>query len=209
MGPLVMTGLAAMGATIGMGWIIASTTRPPTEARDRRVPTASSFAIIVLAFCQSIAILAVVAGLLAIFTYGRIEPGDQVLVAGLAVIGALAGAALIVRARGTADPRVVMIGSSFIGGPAVLGIVVAVLSLTVSDVHPKHPIEGPFALLGVVSLGAALAVGALGARAIRSMEGADDITIRAISSRSISRIALVQIAGIGPSIVAIFLVMTR
>lgn len=163
-----------------------------------------------MAFCEGIAILGVVVGLLGVFTDSRTAPADGLLAAGPAVAGAIVGLGVVARSRHTADPRLVFQAATYIIGLANLGIVVAVLAALVGGAGRKHPIDGPiFAILGLVSLGSALALGSNGAQAIMLIEGVDEATARAISSKWIVRSALIQLVGVGTSIVAIALVLAR
>lgn len=209
MGPLVMTGLAALGAGVGIGWLHSSTWMPTNESTDRRVATGRGLAIVSMAICEGIAVLGVVVGVLAVMTDGQIAQTDGLLAAGPAVVGALVGLGLVVRHRQTADPRLIPQAVFFIVGLAALGIVVAVLAYSFGEDGPKHPIEGPFLILGLVSLASALAIGATGADAVRSMEGADETASKAIAARQISRSALFQLAGVGASVIAILLIVLR
>lgn len=206
MGPLVMTGLATFGAAVGVG-LLLSGTYPTTEPIDRRVPGSRSLAIVLMAFCEGIGVLGVVAGNLAVTLDGKVGANDALLAAGPAVTGALIGIAIVVRNRPTVNTALVPIATSFIVGMAMLGIVVAVLVVTLGDVGSKHPIDGPFEILGFVSVGASLAIGRTGATAIRSMEGASDEARKAISGRQIARSALFQAAGVAASAIAIALIV--
>jgi len=209
LGPLVMTGLAALGAAVGIGWLYASTWIPTHEPTDRRVLTGRSLALVSMAFCEGIAVLGVVVGILAVMTDGQIAQTDRLFAAGPAVVGAVIGLGLVVRHRQTADPRLVPHAVVFIVGLANLGIVVALLAYILGEDGPKHPIEGPFVILGLVSLASALAIGRTGARAVRSLERADEIASKAIQAKQIARNALFQIAGVGASIIAVVLILAR
>ena len=55
----------------------------------------------------------------------------------------------------------------------------------------------------------ALALGASAARAIRSMEGADEVAAKAIQARWIVRNAVLQLPGVGASLVAIAFIFVR
>ena len=206
MGPLVMTGLATFGATVGVG-LLLSGTYPTTEPIDRRIPSGRSLAIVMMAFSMGIGTLGVVVGLLASMTDGDVGGTAWILAAGPAAAGAIIGIAIIVRNQPTANAQLVPIAVSFVVGMGVLGAVVAMMALTLADVGTKHPISGPFELLGLVSLASAIGIGLTGARAVRSMNGADEASSRTISSRQIMRGALFQAAGVAASAVAIVIVM--
>jgi len=133
LGPLVMTGLAALGAAVGIGWLCASSWIPTHEPTDRRVLTGRSLALVSMAFCEGIAVLGVVVGILAVMTDGQIGLTDELLAAGPAVVGAVIGLGLVVRHRRTADPRLVPHAVVFIVGLANLGIVVALLAYILGE----------------------------------------------------------------------------
>ena len=206
MGPLVMTGLATFGAAIGVG-LLLSGTYPTTEPVDRRGPSGRSPAIVLMAFSMGIGTLGVVAGLLAAMTDGDVGGTAWLLAAGPAVVGAIIGIAIIVRNQPTANEQLVPIAVSFVVGMAVLGAVVAMLALTFADVGAKHPISGPFEVLGLISLASAIGIGLTGADAVGSMNGAELATARAISARQIRRGALFQAAGVAASAVSIVIIM--
>ncbi len=206
MGPLVMTGLATFGAAVGVG-LLLSGTYPTTEPIDRPPPTGRGLAIVMMAFSMGIGTLGAVVGLLAAMTDGDVGGTAWILAAGPAAAGAIVGIAIIVRNQPTANAQLVPIAMSFTIGMGFLGALVAMLALTFADVGAKHPINGPFELLGLVSLASAIGIGLTGAGAVRSMNGADVASARTISSRQIMRGALFQAAGVAASAVAIVIVM--
>lgn len=208
MGPLVMTGLATFGATVGVG-LLLSGTYPTTDPIDRQTPTGRGLAIVMMAFSMGIGTLGVVVGLLAAMTGADVAGTAWILAAGPAAAGAIVGIAIIVRNQPTADVQIVPIAVSFVVGMGVLGAVAAMMALTFADGGPKHPISGPFEVLGLVSLASAIGIGLTGARAVRSMNGADEASSGTISSRQIMRGALFQAAGVAASVVAIVIIMLR
>ncbi len=208
MGPLVMTGLATFGAAVGIG-LLMSGTYPTSEPIDGRVPTSRGLAIVLMAFCAGLGVLGIVAGLLAVMLDVTVEPNDSLLAAGPAVMGALVGIAIIVRNRPTMNAALVPISISFIVGMAMLGVMVTVIAFSLGGLGTNLPIDGPFEILGLVSLIASVAIGRSGAAAIRSMNGASDDARRAISGRQIARSGLFQAAGVAASVIAIVLVVRQ
>jgi hypothetical protein len=202
-----MTALAALAAAPAIGWISASTWRPG-EPLTRGVPSGRSLAIISLAFCEGIAILGVVAGILAIYLDGPVAPIDEALAAALPIAGAVLGVVLVVRDRATTDSLVAIQATSFILGLGVLGPVVSFLgSMSASNrVDPGNP--GPYLILGLAQPGAILGIALTSAVSIRSMRGADIVATRAILARQILRSAILELVGVGSFVIAIWLVVT-
>ncbi len=201
MGPLLMAGLACGGAAVAISLLAAGTSRPAGTA-------SRGFAVVQIAFCQGIAVLGVVAGLLAVFAGAVPDPAGGLLAAGPAAAGAIVGLGLVVRHRHGSDAGVSTIGAMGIVGLAVLGIVVALLAFVIPVVGTTTLSDWPFIILGPVSGASALAIGVTGARALGSMTGADEETAKVIAAAQISRGALFELAAIGASVVAILLIQT-
>jgi hypothetical protein len=161
-----------------------------------------------MAFCEGIAILGVVAGILAIYTGRAVAPIDEVLAAVLPIAGVVLGIVMVVRDRATSDSRVAIQATSFILGLGVLGPVVAFLgSISASNrVDPGDP--GLYLILGLAQLIAILGIALTSATSIRSMRGADIVATRVIFARQILRSAIFELVGVGSFVIAIWPVMT-
>jgi hypothetical protein len=204
-----MSGLAALGAAVGIGMVFSGTFHPTQEPAGRRARRGRRLALTEMVTCEGVAVGGLIAGILAVMTDGQIGQWDGILAAGPAFVGAIIGLGLVVRHNQTADRALLPLAAMFITGPAVLGIVVALLGLFLGDVGARHPIEGPFFVLGLVSLGSALAIGETAARAIKSMEGADEATINGLATKQLLRSWVFQaISGVA-TIIAIVLILVR
>jgi F0F1-type ATP synthase membrane subunit c/vacuolar-type H+-ATPase subunit K len=201
-----MTGLAALGAAPAIGWISASTW-PPTEPPARGKPSGRSLAVISMAFCEGIAILAVVVGLLAIFSNGPIGTTDEALAAALPLTGAVFGLVLVLGAWTRSDRWVALQAGVFILGLGVLGAVVASLGMIIADV-PGPEGNWLYPVLGLVQFGAVLGIAITSGASIRAARGADAEVTRSIAERAILTWAAFELVGIGAFAIAIFLVFT-
>ncbi len=204
MSALAMTGLACFGAATAIGLVASSTV--PTVAVRRGAPSIRGLAIILMAFCEGIAVLGIVVGLLAIDSGLVQDPSSGILAAGAAIVGALVGIGLILANWGRSDRSVAVPGILFVAGLAMLGIVIAVLADVIDRIGTGSVAGWPFAVLGTASALAALAIGVTGTAAIRSMIGKDEADMKAIVAAQISRCALFQMVGVGASVIAILLV---
>lgn len=200
MGALLMTGLASFGAAVAIGLLAAGTSRPAGTVSRR-------LAIVQMAYCQGIAVLGTVVGLLAVTAGAVPDHAGGLLAAGPAAAGAIVGLGLVVRHRLRSDPGISTFGAMFVVGLAILGIVVALLAVFFRDVGTTTLTDWPFIILGPVSTASALAIGVTGARALGSMMGADEETAKVIAAAQISRSVLFQLAAIGASVVAILLIL--
>lgn len=200
MGPLVMVGLAALGAAPAIGWISASTWRPP-ELFARGVPSARALTVVSMAFCAGLGILGFVIGILAVYVGGGATTLDEVMAALPAVAGALIGLAMTQRERDRTDAAMAIQAGTFLVALGVLGVIAAFLATTV-PVAKSSPGGSLFAILGLVEAGAALGIGATSARSIRSMQGANADTVAQIYRRQIGRSGVFQLAGVGAFVVA-------
>jgi len=206
MGPLLMTGLNLLGATIALG-LIASRTPPSPVVPGLPPPPPRSLAVITMAFATGIGVLGVVVGLLAVELGLAFEPSAGVLVVAPAVAGTVVGLAIIFRAGGAADPSVRVVGVAFMLGLAALAVVVAVLAGLLREIGGPAPAVWPFALLGTISGLAALGIGFVAARGIPEVAAADAATARSVMSRQIARCAPLELVGFGGSMVAVALVV--
>jgi hypothetical protein len=161
-----------------------------------------------MAFCEGLAILGVVAGILAIYTGGPVAVSDEVLAAALPIAGAVLGLVLVARDRATTDPLVAIQATSFIIGLGVLGPVVAFLGSMSASNRVITGNFAPYLILGLTQLLAILGIALTSAGSIRSMRGADIVATRAILSRQIVRSATFELVGVGSVVIAIWLVVT-
>jgi hypothetical protein len=203
-----MTGLSSFGAAIALG-LIATGTWPPDGAPPKRgIPTSRGLAVILIAFCMGAAVLGTVVGLLAIFVAGPVaQPGYGLLAAGPALAGGVVGLILVARQLDHGDPYVLTFAAVYILGIGSLGVAVALMAVFVVERATKSIADWPFVILGLVSGGAAIAIGATGATAVTAMRGADEQTARAISKAQIQRTFVFQLAFIAASTVAILLIV--
>jgi hypothetical protein len=160
-----------------------------------------------MAFCQGIAVLGIVAGLLAIYLDGPVAGIDEVLAAGLPIAGVVLGLALILRARATTDRPVAIQAIGFVLGLGVLGPIVAVLATISADNLVDTGFPGPYLILGLAQLGAILGIARTSAGSIQSMRGADLGAARAIMARQMVRSAIFELVGAGSAVTAIWLVI--
>jgi hypothetical protein len=208
MGPLAMTGLSGFGAAIAIGLIAAASWPADEPAGGHQAASARGLAVILMAFCLGIAVLGTVVGLLAIFVAGAVtDTADGLFAAGPAVVGALIGLALIARHWRVADRGTAAFAAVYVFAIANLGCVVALLGVFVVEPAAKSLADWPFVILGFVSGATALAFGATGATAVRSMQGADESAAKAIVAAQISRSALLQIVFTTAGVVAVLLIV--
>ena len=207
MGPLLMTGLSAFGAAVGLGLIAAGTWPPDGAPASRQVPTSRGLAIILMAFCLGAAVLGTVVGLLAIFIAGEVtDPVAGLLAAGPAAVGGLIGLVLVARHWRVGDPRISTLSAVYILNIVALGIVVAMLVLFIVEEPTKDLTDWPFVVCGLINGTCALAIGASGGTAVRAMRGADEQAGTAIVRAQISRNGLLQVPIIASSAIAIALI---
>jgi F0F1-type ATP synthase membrane subunit c/vacuolar-type H+-ATPase subunit K len=206
MGPMLMTGLALFAAAVDNG-LIASRTFPWPTTSGPGSPV-RTLAIVLMAYVEGIAVLGVVVGQLAIFLAG--VPTDAgLLTATLAIVGAIVGIALIVLRRKAADRGITTIAVAFILGSGVLGLVIAVLALTIETPDGSSVADAPFVILGAATAAATLAIGVTGANAMRSLVGVDLPQARRIYNQQIRRCFPLQGVAIGSLFVALVLIIVR
>ena len=208
MSPLIMTALAALAAATGIGWISASTWRA-VEPPARGEPSGRSLAIVSTAFCEGIAILGVVAGLLAIFMDEPVAPIDEVLAGALPIAGAVLGIVLVIRHRRTIDPLVAIQATGFILGLGGLGLVVSFLGTIIADNGGEPGDPGFYVILALAQVIAIAGIALTSANSIQSMRGADVVATRAILARQILRSAIFELIGVGGFVIALLLIVTR
>ncbi len=204
MGPLVMTGLVLFGAAIGLG-VLASQTRPAADPAD--APRIRAILMVAAAFTQSLGVLAVAAGFLAVELGGAAGQTSAVLVAGLAVAGALVGIVLIAGHAGRVDPPAVLIVAMFVIGLGTLGATTGILAIALDEGGSSLPPDWPFVGLGLVSGSCALALGWVGSRALvaASVHGADLSAIHASEIRRSLPLLLVGLGALGLGMLILFL----
>lgn len=213
MGPLLMTGLACFGAAVGIGLLAAGFSPPPgpPERVARYRLSARALLIILVAFVEGVAVVGIVVGLLAI-EYGSVaDPSDGLYAAIPALLGALVGLWLVLTHIDTIQTEVALICAMFIAMLAVLSIVVALLALFIvepdADGSIGQRLTLAFMALGLISGGAALAIGVTGGRAIAAMPDGDEPARRAYRAVVVRRSMPFQLTAIGASTIAIVLVI--
>jgi F0F1-type ATP synthase membrane subunit c/vacuolar-type H+-ATPase subunit K len=204
--PLVMTAFAALAAATGIGWISASTWRP-VEPPVRGEPSGRSLAIISMAFCEGMAVLGVVAGLLAIFMDVPVAPIDEALAAALPIAGAVLGVVLVVRDRAATDPKVAIFAANFILGLGVLGAVVSYLGTIIADHRVDLASPGPYVFLGLAQLIAIVGIAVTSASSIQAMRGADLAAAKAILARQVLRSTIFELVGVGAFVIALLFIV--
>lgn len=204
MGPLLFTGLTCFGGAVAIGLIAAGTSREVDEPAN--AAAVRGWAVILMAFAQGIAVLGVVIGLLAINSGQTLSGASGIFAAGPAVAGAFVGLGLIVRRAGESTTWVSLLASTLIIGLAVLGVVVAMLSVFIVEAGTGTLIDWPFVLLGLASGASALAIGSTGARSIPKVAAADGPSAKTVQSAELSRILPFEGIAIGCSVVAILLI---
>lgn len=207
MGPLLFTGLALFGATIGLGWLTtgALAGAAPAEVGSplRRV------AIIAAAFTTGCGVLGVVVGLLATTTRIRTDGTGALLLVALAGIGATIGQLPVIRAGDELDGRIGGLLRMFAGSLVALGIVVAILAVTIGRATGASPDPLLFAVLGALSACGTIGLGIAGARGLRSVAGLPDGPLaNQAASAAISRVIPFEAISIVATAIAIFLVVS-
>lgn len=198
-----MTGLVLLGAAIGLG-LLASHSRPASVPAD--APRIRAILTIAAAFIQGIGVLAVVVGLLAVELGEAAGQTSALLVAGLAVAGALLGIGLIARTAGRVDPKAALLGAMFVIGLGTLGAVTGILAIVLDERASSLPPDWPFVAIGVISGACALAIGWIGGHALAAASAgdADLVAIRAGMLRRIVPLALVGDGAIGVAMLMLF-----
>ena len=165
-------------------------------------------ATVCMALCSGLGVLGTVVGLLAILLLPLSEPGAAPFVSVPATLGAGTGLVLIGRARREVDrPRAAYAVVNIIS-MGVLGLVVAMLAIVISEEPPGHVNDLVFILLGLVGAAAAIALGVTSSRALESMRGVDEATVKTLLRAHLVRAQLLQVVGIAAVIVAILLLVT-
>ena len=205
MGPLLMTGLHILGATVAIG-LVASRVRP-LAAPPTIPPTPRNLAIIAIAFCSGIGVLGAVVGILAIEAGQGSDAAGPALATVPAALGAIVGLALITRRWGEADRSVASIGAVFIVSQFVLAAVIGLLSVVLDEPARSPASAWLFAALGAVAAVSTIVLGVRGARGVELMATAPPGEARAVMSRQIARIAPFQAVGVICAMAAIALVV--
>lgn len=200
-GPMLLTGLACLGAALGLALVVSSTTREESLPVRR-------LAVITMAFAEGIAVFGVMVGLLAVFGYPVATASDGFVAGVPAIGGAVVGLAMVLRNRDHTNPAITTIGSGFILGLGTLGAVVWVMAIITADVRPKPVDDGPFVILGAIAGLAALTVGIIGSRGVPRLYGVSDEAATAIASAHITRLLPIDLLGIGASAIAILLLVS-
>jgi F0F1-type ATP synthase membrane subunit c/vacuolar-type H+-ATPase subunit K len=205
MGPLLMTGLSVLGATIAIGLVAGRTpqsARPVEQAQPSLVRT---LAIILFAYAEGVGVLGVVVGLLAV-TIGRIAPDtNRWLAISPAFVGAILGLALAYRSAYEPNRQVRTLALAFIVALAVLAAVVAYLSDVLSAIGSAPP-QLPLALAGAIAAAATVGMGWVGSAALPALVDAEQEPGRQLISQQIRRVLPYQLVAFVASGVAITMV---
>jgi F0F1-type ATP synthase membrane subunit c/vacuolar-type H+-ATPase subunit K len=206
MGPLLMTGLSVLGATIAIGLVAGRTpqsARPVEQAQPSLVRT---LAIILFAYAEGVGVLGVVVGLLAV-TIGRIAPDtNRWLAISPAFVGAILGLALAYRSAYEPNRQVRTLALAFIVALAVLAAVVAYLSDVLSAIGSAPPPDLPLALAGAIAAAATVGMGWVGSAALPALVDAEQEPGRQLISQQIRRVLPYQLVAFVASGVAITMV---
>jgi hypothetical protein len=207
MGPLLFTGLALFGATIGLG-------RLTTGAISGGSPVAVGSplrraAVIVSAFITGCGVIGVVVGLLATTGDLQVTGTGALLAVALACVGATIGQLPVIKAGSEIDGRIAWLLRMFVGALVTLGIVVAILAVSIGHAEGPSPDPLPFAILGALSACGTIGLGIAGARGLRSVAGLPDgpLAAQAVSG-VVSRVVPFQAISVIASAVAIVLIYT-
>lgn len=166
MGPLLVTGAACFGAAVGIGLITAAAER--AFERTAEPAAVRGLYIVLAAFLDGIGVLGVVIGILAIFLADVGDTTGAVLAAAPAVGGAAAG--IILAGRAALSWRSpVFVGTRFIGGLGVLGVVVGTFAVMMGSGRTIRSGDAPFVIIAFVMLAAAIGLGLSGARGLDAL----------------------------------------
>lgn len=194
MGPLLLTGIVLFGSTVALG-LLTSSVRPLGAAEAAAI---RGLFIIQAAFVEGIGVLGVVVGLLAILVG---LPAAAIVVAGPAMVGAGVGLGIVFGRRGSLEPATTAIGSMFIVGLAILGLVIGILAAILTDRGTVEVPDWPFIVGGLVAAAATLEIGRSGGAAIEATIGADADDVARIREAQMRRcfwaelVALVALGG--------------
>jgi F0F1-type ATP synthase membrane subunit c/vacuolar-type H+-ATPase subunit K len=207
MGPLLLTGLATLGATIALGLIGSNAV--PSARPGIPPPNVRSFAVILMAFASGIGVIGVVVGTLAVVT-GVVGDSSPVLAVVLApaILGTLIGFAMIIRAGGAVDRSLSTIAISFIAGQAILAGVVATLAVTIREFGGPSPAAPPFVVFGITAAAGAIGLGVVGGRGLHAVAAADARSTRQAVSDQIRRVVPFDAIAVGAEFAAIVVLVT-
>jgi hypothetical protein len=166
-------------------------------------------AILAMAFVGGSAVLGVVVGLVAIMVGARLGAGSTRLLLTLTLAGVLIGAFMVLRSRGRLDRSTVTEAAFWGAALAVLGVVVAILSLVIHRFSIGSAPEWVFLILGLVAAGGAIGVGLVGSRAINEVDRLGGEAARTATSRAIRSMVPFQVGYVAASFVAIALLFIR
>jgi F0F1-type ATP synthase membrane subunit c/vacuolar-type H+-ATPase subunit K len=164
MGPLLVTGAACFGAAVGIGLLTAAAARALADTTEQAA--IRGLHLVLIATEQAIGVLGVVIGILAIVVTGVGDTTSAILAAVPAVGGAVTGT-ILARRAGKVRIRTPL-GLPFIGGLGLLGVVVGIEAVVIGKHRAISAGDGPFAIVALVLLTAALWGGVTGARGLES-----------------------------------------
>jgi hypothetical protein len=201
-GPLALTGLICLGAAIGLG-LLASRARPVADPAD--APRVRATLTVAAAFVQSLGVLAVVVGLLAVELGAAGGQPSAVAVAGLALAGTLIGIALIARHAGRVDPQAALLGAMFTIGLGTLGAVVGIMAVVIDERGTNHVPDWPFIVLGLIGGSCALVMGWFGGRAMdaAAVDRPDLVAIQSALTRRCLPLLAVGVGAIGLAVLTV------
>lgn len=206
-----MTGLTLAGAAVALGLLAHGVPRTTAQPPGSIAPAPVRMAVILFAFVEGIAVLAVVQGLLAIFADALSEPSAGLFVGLPAVAGAIAGLAIVIRDRDETDSRAATLGMSFVAGLGVLGVAVAMLAATTFTEPGKAAApDWVYVIFGGGSTLAVLAIGLVGGAGIRAAHALtpaalDDASYRVALNQLIARCIPFLALGWGSGAIAVVL----
>jgi F0F1-type ATP synthase membrane subunit c/vacuolar-type H+-ATPase subunit K len=213
MGPLLVTGAACFGAAVGIGLVTGAAGRAFGQTAE---PAAVRGLYIVLAaFIEGIGVLGVVIGVQAIFVSDVGDSSAAIVAAVPAVGGAVAG--IILAGRSALSWRSpVFVGTRFIAGLGVLGVVIGVLAVEMGGGRTIEGGDGPFVIIALVMLAAAIGHGLSGARSLDALGearsgGPSGIgtpgTVEFVRMQAIRRAAFFELAAVLAVVVAVLLIV--
>ena len=206
MGPLLMTGLSILGATIAIGLVAARAV--PENRPTGAPPTPRNLTVVVFAFASGIGVLGAVVGLLGVTKGISAGQALPVLALGPALLGALVSFAVILRRTGPSDQLVTTIAILYDIALLILAGVVGILAVVIHKALGPAYDTGLFVLLGTISALATIALGRVGAAGVEAMAAAPEAEARAVMSKTVVRVAPFEVVALLGMFAAIALVVS-
>ena len=214
MGPFLVVGAACFGGAVAIGLITSAAVQAASSSTQPLAVRA--LYVLSVAFREGTGVLGVIIGFLAITLADVGDGSTAIVVAVLAVGGAVAG--LILASRGGPDvARLRSLGVPFIGGLGTLGLVVAVLGVIMGSGATMKTGDGPFAIVALILFVVQLLAGILAARDIAELGGSPSGgdaavttpgTLEYVRARAIRVAALMQLIVVAAVTIAILLLVT-